>query len=258
MSLFDENGVVTEEFNSQLPEILGDDYYNDPATKQQPTKMFENIKDEKSLIKMAATAQRMATQNETKYAEKYKGMVRVPNENSPQNEVDAFRAAIGVPRSADDYQLSIPQVEDESDKQTYELIARSVKDAAHKIGVSQSKVSEVWNSVMNTLTSRTKEIEDKGLKMKEDDIEALKKEWKEDYQKNYSVGDKVIDKLEAEDFMQLMKNYLLDDHPLLRKILFKMAPLVLEGKLLTGKGATGGEGGNWPLKYDYDNAGKPK
>ena len=42
-TLIDEQGNFTPEFTTELPNMLGDDFYNDPDTKQQPTKMFENI-----------------------------------------------------------------------------------------------------------------------------------------------------------------------------------------------------------------------
>ena len=247
-----------EELNSALPEILGDDFYNDPATKQQPTKMFDNINDLGGLFKMAATAQRKATQDEAKYAEKYKGMVRVPDENTRSEDVAAFRTATGVPDSKDGYELSVP---DGDDKAGFEAIAGVIRPAAHEAGVPGKALSGIWSKVVAVIQAQNKTLEDKGLELIQTDEKTLKDKYKEKYPEFMKAGADALAKFTGgKAVLDLLTNYGIQNHPAIRELLgTEIAPLVLEGVTVGGAGGPqGGEGDGWPLTYKYDPiSGKP-
>ena len=83
-----EDGSFTPEFHAQVPGILGDEF--------KDFKGFEKYKTFGDFLKGAAHAQRQVGQ-------KTEGMVKVPGEKATPEEIAAFRAAVGVPESADKY-----------------------------------------------------------------------------------------------------------------------------------------------------------
>ncbi len=238
MSFTDDTGVLTEDFRTQLPTLLGDDFYNDPATKQEPTKMFDNIKDIGSLAKMAATAQRKATQNEAKYAEKYKGMVRIPDEKASPEDVAAYRKAVGVPDKPEGYELAIP----EEDKEGFTAIANEVRKAALEVGLPAKALSGVWTKVVAGLAAQTKAIEDKGLALMAAEEQALKDKYQGKYGEFVKAGDDALSKFKAgADVVKILDTFGLRNQPAIREFLAEIAPLVLEKGTIGGTGATGGE-----------------
>lgn len=233
----EDGNTFTEEFTEKLPEMLGDAYYNDPDTKQQPTKMFDNIKDVKGLVNMAAMAQRKASAGEKQFEEKLKGMVRIPGEGATAEDIAAFNTARGVPDSADKYELPIPEGDD---KAGFEAVASVVKAAALKAGISQKALTPVWTDVVTALTKQTKDIEAKGFALIEADTEALKTEMKENYDAFIRSGDAALAKLKnGAEFVKLLKTFGLTNYPAVRKLSYEIAPFVLEGKTVLGGSAPG-------------------
>ena len=255
--MIDENGAFTDEFRSALPEMLGDDYFNDPETKQQPTKMFENVKDMKSLVKFAATAQRKVSAGDKRFEEQLEGMVKLPGKNATPEETAAFNKLTGAPDSKDGYELTIPE---NDDKTTYEAIAGVVRAAAHEAGISAKKLPGVWNKVVEALVAQNKAIEEKGLALIKADEDALKEKYPGDkHDALIKTGDKALGTFKAgKAVTELLTNYGIINHPAIREFLAnEVAPLVLEGVTAGGDSVAGADGEKWPVKYKYDDAGKP-
>jgi len=251
--LFDDAGVLVKE---NLESVLGDDYYNDPETKQQPTKLFDNVKDEGTLIKNYVNAQRTISKGETAFAEKTKGMVKIPDDKATKEDIAAYHKAIGVPESAEKYELAIP---DGDAKAGYEVIAKEVKQAAFEAGVPAGAISKVWAKVTATMLKNDQAMEQKGIELMKADETTLKEEWKEKYDANVKASDDALTKFkEGQAVKDLLKTYGIENHPAMRKLLLAVAPLVLEGKTIVGQGGGGDGGDGWPISYKYDpNTGKP-
>jgi len=254
-----ENGVLTEEFTEALPELLGDNYYNDPDTKQQPTKMFENIKDIKSLVNMAASAQRQVSAGDARFEEKLKGMVSIPGEEATQEEITAYNTAMGVPESADKYELDT-LADDDPDKAGFDSIASVVKAAALKGGIPQKALEIVWTDVVTALKKQTQAIEDKGAELIATEDKALRAKLKDGYDAFIKAGDDTLTKLKTGDaFAKMTKDLGLDNHPAVRSLLAEIAPLVAERPAIIGAGGGGSnKDDDWPADYDYDDQGRPK
>ena len=260
--MFDEGGQITEEFRTtELPELLGDKYYNDPETKQQPTKIFDNINDKKTFVNSFAESQRKISAHGEELKNAVKGMVKVPGEGSTDDEVKAFRKAIGVPDSKDGYQLTIPTVEDVNEKTAYETIAGEVKEAAFAEGIQPSKLGKVWDKVINALIKRERDLEQKGLDMMAEDERKQREKYREKYDPFMKSGDDALMKFKSGvELGNVLKKMGIYGHPIVREFLAEVAPLVLEGGThfgggipseTTPKSSTG-------FSYEYDEHGKPK
>ncbi len=262
----EENGDLTEDFRAALPERLGDAYYNDPETKKEPTKELDNIRNVFDMAKMVVTGSRKISQHGEVLKKATEGMIKIPGEGATDDEIAAYRKAMGVPDTVDGYQLTIP----ENDKEGYETIAREVRAAAHEAGIAPSKLSKVWDKVVGAIAAQTAALEKKGMDLLTADIQALKDAKKEKYDSFIQDTDKVAAHFDVKgdaaigtqdnpigsDFMKLMDSLGVKDTPVVREFLGSIAPLVLEGSSHIGANPPGSrdEGG---FSYEYDEKGKP-
>ncbi len=269
---FDANGDFTPDYRATFPEMLGDVYYNDPETRQKPTKELDNVKNVSDALKMVVTGSRKISAHgeelknvATKATE---GMIKIPGEGATVEEIAAYREAQGVPKDVSGYELPIP--EDEANKAGNEAIAKEVAAAAHEAGIPKSKLTAVWNKVVPALAAQAQALEKQGNDLLAADVQALKDVKKDKYDSFIIDTDKVAahfdikanqdagtkENLRGTEFMKLMEGMGIKDVPVVREFLGAIAPLVLEGSTALGGPApqAKSEGG---FDYDYDEKGKP-
>lgn len=247
--LFTDDGIDM----AVVQEHLGDDFYNDPETKQQPTKMFENVKDQATFVKNYASAQRTISKGEADFAERTKGMVTIPGDNASEDVIKAYRKATGVPDSVDGYAMDIP---DGDDKESFTGVAAAVKTAALDAGISAAAASKVWGKVVETLQGQFKGIEDKGLALMASEVAGMKELHKEKYDTFIKGTDEALAKFkDGAAVKTLLDTYGIGNSPAIRNLLAEIAPLVNEGKTVFGESTSAKESGGFPT-YEYDGAGK--
>jgi hypothetical protein len=251
MSELFTDGVINLE---TVQEHLGDDYFNDPETKQQPTKMFENVNDQATLVKNYASAQRQISKGEVDFAERTKGMVNIPGEDASEDDIKAYRKLTGVPESVDGYAMDIP---DGDDKDSFTGVAAAVKTAALDAGISADKVSKVWGAVVETMQAQFKGVEDKGLALMASEVDGMKELHKENYDSFIAGTDEALSKFKGgAEVKTLLDTYGIGNSPAIRNFLAELAPLVNEGKTVFGESTSEKVEGGFP-SYEYDENGKP-
>ena len=247
--LFTDDGIDM----AVVQEHLGDDYYNDPDTKSEPTKMFDNVKDRSTLLKNYASAQRTISKGEADFAERTKGMVNIPGEDASEDDIKAYRKATGVPESVDGYAMDIP---DGDDKDSFTGVAAAVKESALAAGISADKVSKVWASVVETMQAQFKGVEDKGLALMASEVDGMKEVHKEKYDSFIAGTDEALSKFKGgAEVKTLLDNLGIGNSPAIRNLLAEIAPLVNEGKTIFGESSGAKEQGGFPT-YEYDDNGK--
>lgn len=265
MDYIDEGGQLTDEFRKALPEMLGDTYYNDPETKQKPTKELDKVKTLADMAKMVVEGSRKISAHGKELKEATKGMVKIPGEGATVEEVAAYRKAVGVPEAADGYELPVPEGEG------FEEVAKATREAAHEAGIPASKLSKVWEKVVTTLVAQNQALEQKGMELLTADVQALKDAKKEKYDAFIADTNKVAahfdikgdpaigtqDNPVGTNFMKLMETMAVKDTPVVREFLGAIAPLVLEGKTTVGAGSSMESEPPGGFTYKYDEHGKP-
>ncbi len=246
--LFTDDGIDM----AVVQEHLGDDYYNDPDTKSEPTKMFDNVKDQATLVKNYASAQRTISKGEADFAEKTKGMVTIPGDDASEDDIKAYRKATGVPESVDGYAMDIP---DGDDKESFTGVAAAVKEAALAAGAPAGVVSSIWGKVVETLQGQFKAIEDKGLALMASEVTGMKELHKEKYDTFIKGTDEALAKFKDGPAVKtLLDTYGIGNSPAIRNLLAEIAPLVNEGKTVFGVTQKESDTGGFP-SYEYDDAG---
>jgi len=258
--MIDSDGVFTEEFTENLPTMLGDDFYNDPDTKQQPTKIFDNIKDLPTVLKKVVNAERTISKHGQELEDAVKGKVAIPGENGTPEEIAAFNKAMGVPETTEGYKLNIPQDVSDDDKAVFGKISDAIIPAALEAGVPPAKLAGVWDKVVDTINSYTKDIEAKGAAIMAQEQAKLKEELGDKYDNFIAESDKVYGKTKTGmELKSILTTYGLNEHPAVRKHLAEIAPLVNQGATVVGDSASGSKDetqlGN--TTYEYDENGKP-
>lgn len=247
-----------DEFKENLPEMLGDDYYNDPETREQPTKYFDNVDSFETLAKRAVNADRKISAQGEELKKATEGMVRIPGEGATEEDIAAYRKATGVPETNEGYELNVPEGEG------FPEIAKIVCEAANKANIPKSKLAAVWEPVVTALIAQNQALEKKGMKLLAEDVQALKDAKKEKYDSFIAYTNRVAahfdvkadpangieENLIGSNFMKLMDTMGIKDIPVIREFLGAIAPLVLEGKTKIGAGASKEGGGDWFTDYD--------
>lgn len=124
---------------------------------------------------------------------KRESQVRVPGKDASEEEVNKYREAIGIPKTADDYELPVP-------KDAPEEIQEEMKvwgETFHKLNMSQDQVSglfETLNTINEEQQKRDSEANEAFAKATED---ALKAEWRGDYDKNLRLANQAFAKVAA-------------------------------------------------------------
>lgn len=247
--LFTDDGIDM----AVVKEHLGDDFFNDPETKQQPTKMFENVKDQETFVKNYASAQRTISKGDADFAERTKGMVTIPGDNASEDVIKAYRKATGVPDSVDGYAMDIP---DGDDKESFAGVATAVKEAALAAGAPAGVVSAIWGKVVETLQGQFKGIEDKGLALMASEVAGMKELHKEKYDTFIKGTDEALAKFKGGAAVKtLLDTYGIGNSPAIRNLLAEIAPLVNEGKTVFGESQKASNTDGFPT-YEYDDNGK--
>jgi len=259
-----------DEFKEQLPDALGDDYYNDGTERQQPTKYFDNVDSFTTLAKRAVNADRTISSHGEALKNATKGYIKIPGEDASVEEMAAYRKAQGVPETAEGYEVPIPEDVPEEDKPVYDNLAKMVAISAHKAGIPPSKINPVFEDVIKTVVARRNAEIKEGQDLLDADIQSLKDTKKEGYDSFISDTNKVAahfdikadavvgikENLKGSDFMAFLKGMGVNNVPVVREFLGAIAPLVLEGKTSIGGPAPGAksDGG---FSYEYNEHGKP-
>jgi hypothetical protein len=244
------DGVINLE---TVQEHLGDDYFNDPETKQQPTKMFENVNDQATLVRNYASAQRTISKGDADFAERTKGMVTIPGEDATEDVIKAYRKATGVPESIDGYAMDIP---DGDDKESFTGVATAVKAAALEAGAPAGVVSKIWGKVVETLQGQFKGIEDRGQALIDSEIAGMKELHKEKYDTFIKGTDAALAKFKGgAEVKTLLDTLGIGNSPAIRNLLAEIAPLVNEGKSVFGETQKESDPGGFPT-YEYNDSGQ--
>lgn len=194
-----------------------DEYRSMAAQFKDLPSLFKSLKDTK-----AALSQRQD------------GMVKLPNSQSTDEEIAAYRDAIGIPESVDDYELTLPeasQLPEGIEFQEGDL--QQFREFAHKNGIAPETASALLRYQAQVEGEQILQIRQEQQDWKADQQEQLRNEWGGNWEKNQMLA-----KRAAETFG------LGADHPLMRnadlvKAMANAAAKISESSLVAGEAITG-------------------
>lgn len=165
--------VSTESTEANAP------WYGDLSESLSAHKTFyDQFKDRDSFFKSAADTK-------AAYSRKIEGMVKLPTAESTPEEIQAFYVAQGVPETPDAYEIT-PPVMPEGFDWNPDAISASIKEAAHKNGVTPQALSALVQAQAQVEAEQIAEYH----AQEEAAIAALKTEWGGNYDKNVMLATK--------------------------------------------------------------------
>ena len=149
--------------------------------------------------------------------EREKKSVVLPDENASEDDLKAYRKALGVPESADGY--SLPKSEaDEAFKSWY-------KATAFDAGLSKAQAKKFFEAYLTEDVRRAEEAQRAKEKRAEDSTLALKKEWGDSADVNYALAKRAFKELGDAGFRKFIKDNNLESDPALIKTFYSIARL---------------------------------
>ncbi len=159
--------------------------------------------------------------------------INIPTDKSTIEERAAFNKAMGVPESPDKYGLEAPK--DLPKGMTYNTErTKRFSDAAHKLNINTAQLKglhEVWNT---DAIEEHKALMEAAEKYRADNEAEARKEWGADYDSNLSKSDAVIVNVFGEDFRKMLMETGLNNHPAIRRGMFKLSQAMGEHAFADG------------------------
>ncbi len=106
-------------------------------------------------------------------------MVKIPTDDAPPEEVQAFYKKLGVPEKPEDYKLSAKDLTEEQ--------LQEIKKTAFKFHLSQKDAQEFAAETARSLNVVVDSYKAKMVQAAQDTEKALKSEWGEKYSQNHNV-----------------------------------------------------------------------
>lgn len=219
--IINDDLTMAEGWKESFKDSIGDSAY------------FDTVKDLPSLIKDMAPLAKM------------KGRQFVPGKDATPEEWEKFNSSLpGALKEGEDYNF---EFKDFTDAQRAAAEKEGVMDTLKAImrdaGVSQDKAAKIATGYINRLVEHdTRNAE--AIKAAE---EAHKEKWGENLDKNNGIATDAYDRFLSSDQREFLKATGLNDHPMMKEIMFDIGSRIQPGRILPGD----------PSKEDARDSDKP-
>lgn len=148
-------------------------------------------------------------------AEREKNSVIMPGENATEDEIKAYRKALGVPDEAKGYDL--PEIG------ANKAFDEWYRTTAHTANLTKSQAKKFYELYLQEDRRQLDEAKAMRAKRAEANTEALKKEWGEKADENYELAKRAFKEYGDDDLATLMKENGLESDPRLIKVFYGIA-----------------------------------
>jgi len=157
-----------------------------------------------------------------------------PGENSTDDEIQAYREAMGVPKEASEYEFG--EVSKEDNTERLQQSRQHWADVFHKHNISKESASEFVAEFHKELAAVQAERVEQDKAFTEKGREELKAEWKDDYEKNLIFAAKASEKMFGADyedakFIEDKSGNFVLDNPIFSRMMAKLGRQMGEGTM---------------------------
>jgi hypothetical protein len=167
------------------------------------------------------------------------GRIKIPGEDATAEDKAAFNKALGVPDSAEGYELRKPETLPEGMSYSTELEA-AYKAKAFELGLPPGQTAALYDFynqiIMDTHNQKAKQDQE-SLAAAET---TLKKEWGESYDGNLERVKRVMGKFGGEEFTAFLNTSGLGDNPAMAKMMLEFSKVISDDLFMEGTPAGGG------------------
>src|SRR5690606_36520803 len=175
------------------------------------------------------------------------GYFRLPGEGANDEEIAAFRNAIGTPEKADDYFTDF-EMPDHYQPPAW------LAEFAHGKHLPKAVVQDMVNRDIEARDAQYAELEAAAKKEQKEAATALKKEWGEDAKKRMATAQRSLNAFAPEGFAETVKRFGLDQNADFIRFLDAISGAVGEASFADGSGGNTKSGqSDAQRKYPYVN-----
>lgn len=158
-----------------------------------------------------------------------------PGENARQDEIQAFRAKLGVPESPDGYEI------DESGDKDF---ATEFRKAAHEQGLTPKQAKEVYGRLIEASRAFNERAKAQLESKREEGKKELQKEWGEQYEERDAAARRFA-LVSGNAFADALGDMGAFDDPRVIRGLNKLAMMISEDRLVEGRGQERVQNSGW-------------
>lgn len=165
--------------------------------------------------------------------EKSKGMVKIPDVNSTEEERKAFYKANGVPDTPEGYELATPDIPEgmKMDDET----AKWFREISHKLGLNKHQA----NTLFAEESKRRVQSHNVTLDAVKKGKEGIMQKWGVDYDANLEIANRAVTKFGSAEFPEFLTKSGLGNHPAMLEYCLAVGKAIAEDKTVVGVGPGG-------------------
>ena len=160
-----------------------------------------------------------------------KGLI-IPADDAPQEEKDAFAAALGRPETPDGYEFAYP--EGYPDELKAEEDVTAFKGKAHELGLSSKQLAGIMDWYNESVMGKHKGMVEGMAAAKETAETALRTEWGSKYEENCQVVLTAYKQFADPEFVQHLEATGLGNDPHMARVFFNIGKAMGEDSTLKG------------------------
>jgi hypothetical protein len=243
MSMAEETAVEAEtetptETPAETPTETPTETPSEAAPESEPTSGEINWRDTITDPDLRKVAERFNSPTDAVKSiadlRKRESIPRVPGKDATEEEVSAYRKAIGVPDTPDEYKFEMPEGVEATDRD--KAIQSMFAKAFHENGITgqaATNLQKALNEFAVQEMESTINADKNYVKQTED---ALRQEWGDDYERNVSLGTRAAKEMFGADFeaakhIEMKDGRFLLDHPVLIKAIAGIGAEMNEGRI---------------------------
>jgi hypothetical protein len=162
--------------------------------------------------------------------------IKLPGKDASDDDVAAYRKAIGVPENPDGYAFNKP---DHMTAEEFGAVMPGMKnyaDSAHSAGLSQDQLNSNVQWYWQMKANETEALNKRDTDHREATLAELRKEWGKDFERNSLFADEVTP--DSFKGMELRDGTLLGNHPEFVKLMADAGRLQSNGTTMLGLAGT--------------------
>lgn len=212
-----------------MPEPEGTILADEPAKTEPPVVWKDTIAEEHLKIVDRFTEPKDLAKGYCELMKSHDSRVKLPTEESTEEERSAFYEKLGRPDNPDGYELNIPD--------TFERDAEfegTMRNIAFKTGAPKAQFEALVKNYYEFMTNRLNRTREEGEK-------SLRELWGNDYDPNMEITKRAYKHFGSDDFTALLNKTGLGNHPVIVKTFYEIAKVNLNDTLIKGTQTTAEE-----------------
>ena len=148
--------------------------------------------------------------------------IKLPAAESSEEELSAFYDKIGRPENPEGYEITLPEGETPDEE-----FITTMRNIAHKSGVPKIMFESLVKGYLEFLDGRLHRSQEEGER-------TLHQDWGANYDANLAIAQRACKHFGGDDFVKLMKDTGLGNHPVFVKTFLEIGKVNLDDTLIKG------------------------